>query len=108
MSILLEYLISINIIKKYILKDILYKYVPKELLDSKKKGFGIPKYEWLQTFLKEDIERLSTKEFIERQNIFNYEKLSKIINRSDDEIYKDVLWDYYIFQLWYEKYMLSQ
>ena len=88
------------------MKEILYKYVPKELLDSKKKGFGISVHEWLHTFLKEDIERLSTKEFIEKQNIFNYDKLNSLIQKSDEKLYKDILWNYYIFQLWYEKYML--
>lgn len=38
---------------KYILKDILSDYIPLELFDRPKKGFGVPIKEWLQKDLKE-------------------------------------------------------
>lgn len=39
--------------QKRILKDILYEYVPKELLDRPKKGFTMPFREWFKSELKE-------------------------------------------------------
>ena len=95
--------------KKYILKQILYDYIPKDFFDSKKKGFGIPIKKWLTTYLYEDFMKVSSKEFIEKQNIFNYEKLNKLIKKINNKRYpkkiSQVLWDFYMFQLWYIKYM---
>ncbi len=36
-----------NHIKKRILKDIAYDYIPRELLDRPKVGFGVPLDKWL-------------------------------------------------------------
>lgn len=41
--------------KKYILKEVTYDYVPKELLDRPKKGFGVPLQKWLRTVLKKKL-----------------------------------------------------
>ena len=94
-----------NRIKKYILKDILYDIVPESYFSSKKKGFGIPLREWITTYLYEDIKNMSKKDFIEKQNIFNYDELLKIINNVDERNKVVFLWDYYMFQLWYKEYI---
>src|SRR5690606_6969573 len=38
--------------KKFILKEIVHKYIPKEIMDRPKMGFGIPVEKWLQKELK--------------------------------------------------------
>ena len=94
--------------KKYIFKQILYKYIPEELFDKKKRGFGVPISKWLTTYLYQDLMRVSNKEFIEKQNIFNYEKLSELLEKIKNDKYQErvsqILWNLYIFQLWYIKY----
>ena len=40
-------------VSKYILKKILYNYVPKKLLERPKMGFGVPIEKWLKKDLKE-------------------------------------------------------
>ena len=94
--------------KKYILKQILYKYIPEEFFDKKKRGFGVPIGKWLTTYLYEDLMRVSEKEFIERQKIFNYEKLSELLEKIKNEEYREevsqILWNFYMFQLWYIRY----
>ena len=95
--------------KKYILKQILYNYVPKNLLNKKKKGFGIPLRKWITTYIYDDLMKVSNEEFIKRQNIFNYDKLCKIEkkvkNRNSKRVINQILWDFYMFQLWYIKYI---
>jgi len=41
--------------KKDILKEVLYRYVPKELIERPKKGFAVPLKEWFRNELKEEL-----------------------------------------------------
>lgn len=92
-------------IKKYVLKEILFDYIPRELFSEKKKGFDIPTKKWLKTYLYNDLNRVASQEFIENQKIFNYEKLQELIKDIDNYKTTQILWDFYMFQLWYEEYM---
>ena len=69
--------------KKYILKDILYDYVPKKMMDRPKNGFGVPLGKWLRTFLKDEINRVSQKDYLDKQGIFNYEAVQELISKVD-------------------------
>lgn len=95
--------------KKFILKEILFDYLPKDLLENGKKGFGIPIIKWINRYLYNDILRLSEQNFIKKQSIFDYDILKQLLNiikdKNVDSNYGQILWNYYMFQLWYEKYM---
>lgn len=96
-----------NFDKKYLLKQLAYEYIPKELLDGPKRGFGVPLKKWLRNELKSEIDRYVDKRFIEEQGIFNAEaiiELQKNQAASDNRVYTNLLWEYYVFQRWYEKY----
>lgn len=84
----------------------LFDYIPKEYYDNKKRGFGINKRKWIKEYLYEDLIRLSTKSFIEKQNIFNYDKVCQLIKEIDNYQYTCIIWNYCIFQIWYEKYII--
>ncbi len=96
-------------VKKYILKKILYKRIPEELLNQKKCGFGIPLKEWLYNIYREDIILLSNEEFIKKQNLFNFNKVNNIIQKLNNNSlnHKEAytLFAYYMFQLWYKAYI---
>ena len=87
--------------KKYILKQMLFQRIPKEMFSNRKKGFGIPVKEWLKTELNDDLKRVSDEDYLKKQNIFNYQKVQSLINNIDN--YVNLVWDYYMFQLWYEE-----
>ncbi len=92
---------------KLIFDNILFKNIPmKYFANYQKKGFGIPLISWVQKFMLDDIKKISTKNFIAKQNLFDYNNLMNLI--IDFEINKDydravVLWSYYLFQLWYKE-----
>lgn len=94
--------------KKHILKEITYQYVPKELLDRPKKGFGVPLRKWLRTVLKDEITRYADATILRRQDIFDPEAVKELIahqEKSDKIMYSSMLWSFYVFQKWYQMYI---
>ena len=82
----IEYAINIapelkfnNNISKYILKEILYKYVPKELFDRPKQGFSIPLSKWLKGELNYLIKDYLDPELIRKAGIVKDEEVAKLI-----------------------------
>ena len=70
-----------NGVQKFILKDILYDYVPKEFFDRKKSGFSIPLERWLQTDLSYLISDYLNSDIIARYNIVKYAEVQKLIKK---------------------------
>ncbi|MBI5857844.1 MAG: asparagine synthase (glutamine-hydrolyzing) [Sphingobacteriales bacterium] len=66
---------------KYLLKEVLYNYVPKQLLDRPKWGFSIPLVKWLKTDLKWMIDKYCSKEVIENAGIVHFEQVRKLLSR---------------------------
>ncbi len=103
--------------KKKILKDITYEYIPRELLERPKKGFSVPLDKWLRGPLKEQVLSFSEKSFLERQEIFDFDYVSGLINgymekgdggSGTGENYSSIVWAFFVFQKWYEFYMLQK
>lgn len=61
--------------KKYILKQVLYDYLPKEIFERKKAGFGMPLNIWFRTILKDYL----LEDFSEK----NFKPLTPYINRKE-------------------------
>lgn len=73
-----DYLREGNIGKK-VLRNVLYRYVPREMMERPKKGFSIPIEKWLLTGdLREWAEGLLDRKNIEQQGILNADVVRKI------------------------------
>lgn len=103
-----------NGIKKKILKDITYDYIPRELLDRPKVGFGVPIDKWLRGPLKEELLTYCDSKFLQEQGIFLPQKTRDFINRylqigdkgrGTGENYSKIIWSYFVLQQWYQKYV---
>jgi len=90
---------------KWALRQILYKYVPKNLIDRPKSGFEIPLSLWLKGPLKEWSQNLLNKSRIDQEGIFNSEMIEKTWNEhmSGEYNWSSKLWSILMFQCWYEK-----
>lgn len=66
---------------KYLLKQVLFDYIPKEFFDRPKSGFSIPLAKWLHTDLKFLIDKYLSKESIESAGFVKYEEVAKMVNR---------------------------
>lgn len=102
--------------KKHILKEIAYDYLPKELLDRPKVGFGVPLDKWLRGPLKERLLSYADPALLKRQNLFDISYLQKTIERyletgdkgpATGENYSGLIWSFFVFQQWYETYCES-
>lgn len=93
--------------KKYLLKKIAHKYIPRELLDRPKAGFGLPVYEWLKTDLKHLLyeyineEQLSQHEFINAKNAIVLR--DEFLNGKQKN--ETQIWLLLIFQMWWNRWM---
>ncbi len=92
---------------KYILRKILKKYIPKNLINRPKMGFAIPLSKWLRGRLKNwMIDTLDSKK-IKNQNIIDYKIINKMITHhieSKRNCHYE-LWNILMFQTWYDKWM---
>jgi len=92
---------------KKILRNILYKYVPRELMERPKKGFSIPLSVWMRNELKHLVSQYLDKNRINRQGIFNGEFVASIVNEhmAEKANNMNMIWSMLMFQMWYEHYM---
>ena len=90
---------------KWILRQVLYKYLPKELVDRPKMGFGIPLGKWLRGPLNEWAEDLLSKKSITKNDYFNFEPIheSWIRHKSGKSNLSASLWGILMFQEWLSK-----
>lgn len=66
---------------KYILKEVLYDYLPKELFNRPKKGFSIPLDKWLKSDLSYLIDKYLNESLVTGSNIVKWDIVDNLINR---------------------------
>ncbi len=89
---------------KLVLRDVLYRYVPKDMMERPKKGFSIPIDKWLlEGEVREWAEALLDKKKISEQGILDPEVVEKIwTDFTQRGIYRIEIWYILMFQQWYE------
>lgn len=87
---------------KSLLKQVLYNYVPKELVDRPKKGFSIPIAEWLNGDLKELFLDLTSESVVKSHGVLSETEVSKIRSGflRGEKINSHKLWTLLTFQIW--------
>ncbi|MCS6823710.1 MAG: asparagine synthase (glutamine-hydrolyzing) [Cytophagaceae bacterium] len=67
-----------NSVQKYILREVLYQYLPPSMFDRPKWGFGIPLSVWLKGELKFLIDEYLSEKSINDVGIFNYANVAAL------------------------------
>lgn len=95
---------------KWLLRKILYKYVPRKLLERPKMGFGVPIDSWLKDPLQDWVENLIDERRLKKEGFFNPAPIRKawIEHISGKQNRSSQLWNILMFQAWLEKNGYSQ
>lgn len=96
-----------NGVLKSSLRDILSKFVPKEIIYRKKSGFGVPISKWLHSDLTELVNVYTDLYFIKKQNIFDYKGINELVYefyKQKNPILDRIIYSLLMFQLWWEEY----
>ncbi|MEP7229588.1 MAG: asparagine synthase (glutamine-hydrolyzing) [Ginsengibacter sp.] len=90
---------------KYLLKQVLYDYLPKQIFDRPKWGFSIPLKKWLKTDLSYLVERYTSKNVIDKYDLLRYTEVEKI--KKNYALGKDYLfnrlWAIIVLHWWLEE-----
>lgn len=95
---------------KWLLRQLLYNYVPPKLVDRPKMGFGVPMAQWLRGPLREWAESLLDKKRLADQGLFHVEPIQKKWQEhlSGKRNWKYHLWDILMFQAWFDNERLNE
>jgi len=92
---------------KYLLKRVLRQLLPKENLDRRKMGFGVPIGHWfrgrMQPFLREVL--LSERSF--RRGLFQRDRIQRLVDQhvSGEYDYSHQLWTLLMLELWFQRFI---
>jgi asparagine synthase (glutamine-hydrolysing) len=90
---------------KYLARQILYKYIPKTMIDKPKAGFQVPLNEWLQNDLRYLVEKYLDVSRMDDE-IFDLEEIEKIKKELFFGNHTNVnkVWFVIIYEMWKEKW----
>jgi asparagine synthase (glutamine-hydrolysing) len=93
--------------QKWLLRQVVYKYLPREMMERPKKGFSIPLGRWLKGELKPYLDYHLSSAQLEKVGVLSpseVERLKKGFEEGKPEN-PSKLWFMLIFQMWAERWL---
>ncbi|MCS7077090.1 MAG: asparagine synthase (glutamine-hydrolyzing) [Bacteroidia bacterium] len=90
---------------KYILRQVLYRYVPRSIFERPKWGFSVPIREWLTADLKHWMDTYLSKQVIQKHNIIHYDAAQYWVKRflkGEKSVFNKV-WVMIVLHQWLER-----
>lgn len=92
---------------KWLLRKLLYRYVPKELVERPKMGFSVPISQWIRNELQAYTRELLDEQFVQKQGLFDSRQITKTLNEHNSSKFDHgkKIWALLMFQAWYKSYL---
>jgi asparagine synthase (glutamine-hydrolysing) len=93
-------------IGKWLLRQVLYNYVPPSLIERPKSGFDLPIDAWLRGPLSEWASDLLSPERLRREGLFDATAVEKLLaeHQSHKRNWRDILWAILMFEVWRDRW----
>ncbi len=93
--------------KKYLVKKIVHKYIPREVMDRPKTGFSIPVFDWLTGDLKDHLYSLINEKEFAKHNLIDIKKAMSVRKEFEEgRKGRDAqIWLLLMFQMWWNRWM---
>ena len=94
---------------KWILRKILYRHLPQELMERPKMGFAVPVGKWIKGSMREWAEELTTQKRIEEEGYFNAQAVGEMWQQHLSGRYNRTheLWNILMFQSWVDSNLIG-
>ncbi len=94
-------------LQKKILKDIVHKYIPAELMQRPKMGFGIPLHAWCKNELKDLFMSFMSDDAISANPYLNLKNVSELRDGYlNNQLHNfERIWFVFVFQMWFREWM---
>ncbi len=91
---------------KLALKKVLKRFLPNNLINRPKMGFGIPLNNLIKKYFNDKLEYFLNSKEVEKQNLFNldYYRILWEQHRNGKRNWQFILWNFIVFQIWYDKW----
>ena len=92
---------------KHLLKSVLYRHVPRNLVDRPKRGFGVPVTRWLANELSSMVDDHLDERVIRDQGLFDPVMVGSYVERirAGDASVRQRVWMLVAFQIWHRRWM---
>jgi asparagine synthase (glutamine-hydrolysing) len=92
---------------KHLLKELAFSFVPREILDRPKQGFGVPVGHWFRGELREAFGDILGSPLTRQRGYFNDAFINRILSEHLDgkRDHSSRLWQLLVFELWHRQYI---
>jgi asparagine synthase (glutamine-hydrolysing) len=96
-----------NGVNKYLLKEVVHRYIPKALMERPKKGFIAPLMVWFRKELQEQLKYYLSERCLSATGVFDHEPIIRLRDEylAGRKVMYQKLWNVLIFQLWYDRWI---
>jgi asparagine synthase (glutamine-hydrolysing) len=99
---------------KHLMRKILYKYVPREILERPKQGFGVPLSRWLRGDLSNLVDEYLAPARIRDGGLFDPDVVAQAVRNfrdggtANDRLDTQKLWYLLAFEMWRSRWMTNE
>jgi asparagine synthase (glutamine-hydrolysing) len=94
-------------VNKWLLKQVVHRYIPKELMERPKKPFIAPLMVWFKDDLKEQLKYYLSESSLSKTGVFDHAPIIKLRDEylAGRRVNYQKLWQVLMFQLWYNQWI---